>query len=178
MDVKKDLAIGGGLFLIVVILIVFGGGYTSLGGISDTESSRSANTQSDIPFSQEEGKTRVRVKSLDITAEVANSNKLRKKGLGGRESLPISQGILFVFEQPKVYTFWMKDVEFPIDIIWIDSDKRIVDIVLNAQPEPKTDDEDLKRYKPSNDALYVLEINAGLAAANSLLQGDVVDFSL
>ncbi len=177
MNLKKDLAIIGGLFLVIVALLVFGRGFTTIGQLpGPRESTQSAVTN---PREQvEEAKTRVRVKSLDTAAEIAASDKEKKKGLSDRESLPISEGMLFVYDKLAIYTFWMKDVQFPIDIIWIDKDKKIVDIAQNAQPEPDKNDDELKRYRPSAESQYILEINAGLAAANGLAIGDQVDFEL
>ncbi len=174
---KKDLAIIGGLFLVIVVLLVFGRGFTTIGRLpGQRESTQSAVTN---PREQvEEGKTRVRVKSLDVTAEIAATDKEKKKGLSERESLPISEGMFFVYDRMAIYTFWMKDVQFPIDIIWIDEDKKIVYIAQNAQPEPDKNDGELKRYRPSGESQYILEINAGLAAANGLAIGDGVDFEL
>jgi len=174
---KKDLAIIGGLFLVIAALLVFGRGFTTVGQLPGArESTQSAGTN---PREQvEEGKTRIRAKTLDVTAEIAASDKEKKKGLSDRESLPISEGMFFVYDKMANYTFWMKDVQFPIDIIWIDKDKKIVYIAHNAQPERDKNDDELKRYKPSAEAQYILEINAGLAAANGLEIGDQVDFVL
>ena len=86
--------------------------------------------------------------------------------------------MLFVFENKGTYGFWMKDMEFAIDIIWIDENKNIVDIVENAAPQPGKKEKELTVYKPRNDALYVLEVNAGLSNLNNLQIGDKVAFEL
>src|SRR3990167_485164 len=116
MNLKKDLAIIGGLFLVIVALLVFGRGFTTIGQLpGPIESTQSAVTN---PREQvAEGKTRVRVKTLDVTAEIAASDKEKSKGLSDRESLPISEGMIFVYDKMANYTFWMKDVRFPMDII-------------------------------------------------------------
>lgn len=176
MNLKKDLALIGGLFLLVAVLLIFGGGFTSVGQLSR---GRQATESASIAQRQiEEGKTRVKVRNLDIVAEIAASDKDKKKGLADRDSLAISEGMLFVYDKSGIYTFWMKDVKFPIDIVWISRDKKIVDIVSSAEPEPDKDDEDLKRYRPDGESQYILEINAGLAGANGLAIGDEVNFDL
>ena len=86
--------------------------------------------------------------------------------------------MLFVFENKGPYGFWMKDMKFAIDIIWIDENKNILDIVANTAPQPGKKDKELTVYKPRDDALYVLEFNAGLANLNNLQIGDKVSFEL
>tara|TARA_A100001015_G_C14753034_1_gene618369 strand:+ start:295 stop:690 length:396 start_codon:yes stop_codon:yes gene_type:complete len=92
--------------------------------------------------------------------ELANTDKLRRKGLMYRLKLPRDHGMLFQFENEKKHTFWMKNTWIPLDIIWINKEMRIVDIKSNVQtcyidPCPT--------YTPKEKALYVLEINAGLS---------------
>lgn len=90
--------------------------------------------------------------------EIADDVAERTQGLSGREFLPNNTGLLFVFENPGVQRFWMKDMNFPIDIIWVDADLRVVDVTRNAQPDsfPQT-------FSPTTPVLYVLEVNAGEA---------------
>ena len=175
---KKDLAIIGGLFVVVAALVIFGRGFTTsqfLGVSPRPESTKSAVKQ--------KGTTDVTIGDLRISAEVADTGDKRKKGLSGRDELAIAAGILFVFDKSGSYAFWMKDMKFPIDIIWIDESSpaggnKIVDIAENAVPEPDKKDEELKRYQPMAQAKYVLEINAGLVRLHNLQIGDTVGFEL
>ena len=86
--------------------------------------------------------------------------------------------MIFVFDKSASYIFWMKNVEFAIDIIWINDAKKIVDIAQNVPPEPDKGEKKLTRYKPKSDAKYVLEINAGLSSLHNLQIGDQVSFEL
>lgn len=167
---KKDLAIIFGLFILIVGLLVFGQGYTSVSFLQGQGESGAVQKQ--------KGKVTVSAGALNIEATVAGTASERKKGLSGRDSLPISQGMLFIFENKGMYSIWMKDMEFAIDIIWIDENKKIVNLVTNVVPEPGKDDEELTIYRPGDDVLYILEINAGLAALNGLQIGDQVSFEL
>jgi len=166
--VKKDFALIGGLFLVIVVLLVFGQGFTSVGflktkpGTETLSSSISAKT--------------VKIGSVAFNVEIADTQDERRKGLSNRESLPLENGMLFVFEKSGKYSIWMKNMEFAIDIIWIDKNKKIVDIAQNVSPEPKKKDSDLAIYTPSSEAKYVLEINAGLVSLNNIQTGDVVEF--
>src|SRR4051812_48326835 len=58
-----------------------------------------------------------------ISIEVADTPEARERGPSGRESLPQGSGVLFVFDAPATYGFWMKDMRFPIDIVWLDEEK-------------------------------------------------------
>src|SRR3989344_4284483 len=165
---KKDLGIIFGLFFIVVVLLVFGRGFTSAGFLSNTATS-SGQT------SRMKGNVSLTAKTLSIDAQVVATPSDRKKGLSGRESLPLNHGMLFVFEQKAQYGIWMKDMQFPIDIIWIGEDKRIVDIVFSATVEKGKRDSELTVYKPKEAAKYILEINAGLSRLHELSVGDLVN---
>lgn len=113
------------------------------------------------------------VKNINI--EIANTNKLREKGLGNRSSLPENNGMLFVFDsKPVMVNFWMKDMLMPIDIIWITNNK-ITKIDKNVPFYPAgTPDNQLKVYGPVSPIDYVLEVNSGFSAKNNIMVGDVV----
>lgn len=113
-----------------------------------------------------------------MLAEIADEPDKRRKGLSKLDELPIGEGLLFVFERNGEYAFWMKDMNFPIDIIWIDDNKKIIDIAENAVPEPGKNDNDLTIYSPKSDSRYILEINAGLSSLNNLQIGDKVNFKM
>ncbi len=106
-----------------------------------------------------------------ISVKIADTPALQGKGLSGTESLAAGEGMLFVFDTPDQYAFWMKDMNYPIDIIWISGDKRIVDIKTNADPASYP-----AAFKPTLPALYVLEVEAGFALTHSLARGQEVVF--
>jgi uncharacterized membrane protein (UPF0127 family) len=103
--------------------------------------------------------------------EVADNVAKREKGLGGRDSLPPDRGMYFPFDTAHRWNFWMKDMRFPIDIIWIREGK-IVDIHHDVPP-PKVLPLDI--YMPLEAADAVLEVNAGVAAELKLRPGDTVE---
>jgi len=115
---------------------------------------------------------KIRIGTVDIPVEVAETQKEKEQGLSMRESLPQDQGLLFLFDVPARYQFWMKDMKFSIDIIWIDSGQKVVDITENADPAsyPQT-------FSPQLPAQYILETNAFFAKTRSIHIGDSVDFS-
>lgn len=166
---KKDLAIIFGLFILIVALLAFGQGLTSVGFVKD---------QSSQPTARQKGFTQVSIGTLNVAAKVASKASDRKKGLSNLESLPFGEGLLFVFETPGSYAFWMKDMKFAIDIIWLDENRRVVDLALSVPPEPGKDKKALTLYRPRSDSLYVLEINAGLAQLHNVQIGDLANFDL
>ena len=85
--------------------------------------------------------------------------------------------MLFVFENAERLRFWMREMEFSLDIVWISAGCKVVDISVNVPaPEPETPLKDLPRYSPESPAKYVLEINGGEAEALGLGVGDPVEF--
>lgn len=108
-----------------------------------------------------------KIRKLQIIAEIARTPTEQQRGLSGRRQLPELAGMLFIFEQDGRPGFWMKDMYFPIDIIWIDRQLRLAAITSNVAPETFP-----QIFTPPRDIRYVLEINAGLASAFNLRPGD------
>ncbi len=134
-----------------------------------------------IPFSQNYLKNNRLPFSKTATAKIDNqtfrlystdSDKDKEVGLSNRNNMPQDYGMLFTFAAPDYYSFWMRDMKFPIDIIFI-RDNRIVTIHSSVQP-PKSKDDSLTIYKPEEPANAVLEINAGLTQKYGFKKGDEV----
>ncbi len=130
----------------------------------------------DAVLTPETGLALVRIGALQVQAEVPEGDEFYR-GLGDRDSLPDDRGMLFVFSQAGGHAFWMRGMLIAIDIIWISAEGRVVDI-QTAEPEPGVPDQDLTRYRPSADALYVLEVRAGLAAEKGVQAGDEAQIEL
>ncbi len=111
--------------------------------------------------------------SCEVSLEVVDNESSRTLGLSGRDSLPNDKAMLFVFEQPDKYCFWMKDMKFNIDMIWLDSDKKIVKIQKDVSPGTFP-----KSFCSMQDALYVLELNGGESTKFGLATGMQLDFKL
>lgn len=107
---------------------------------------------------------------------VATTLPEQELGLSKRQSMPSNVGMLFIFDKPDYYGFWMKDMLFPLDIIFIKNDK-IVTIVNDLQ-YPKNNTSKLQIFKPAQPADKVLEINAGLTRKYNFKLGDTVKISL
>lgn len=113
------------------------------------------------------------IKNVCVQAEIADTGPKQMRGLMHRKSLPLKSGMLFIFEQEAKYSFWMKNTIIPLDMIWIDADKRIVDITKNALP---CKEEICGNFSPRSEAKYVLEVNSGFSDRFGLNIGDEVKF--
>jgi len=112
------------------------------------------------------------IKDTCIQAEVVSAFEEREKGLMFRESLAVDKGMFFIFEEEGLYSFWMKNMLFPLDIIWLGLNKKIVDIKENVPPCS----ESCEILNPGNKAKYVLEVNAGFTRRNKIKVGELVRF--
>lgn len=105
--------------------------------------------------------------------DVALTEEHRARGLMFQSGLAPDQGMLFVFDHEGDYPFWMKNMSFPIDIIWLDAQKQIVHLQANVPPcavEP------CDVYDPNAKAKYVLEVGAGIAQKAGMKKGDTLRF--
>lgn len=107
-----------------------------------------------------------------ITIEYARTPDEQLKGLSGRAALPEGNGMLFVFDSLDAHPFWMPDMKFAIDMIWIGKDKKIVYIKDNATPESYP-----AVFKSGTPALYVLEVPSGFAAKSGWIVGTPLVFT-
>ncbi|MBU4369950.1 DUF192 domain-containing protein [Patescibacteria group bacterium] len=109
----------------------------------------------------------IKINNINLEVEVAETFKEKAQGLSGRERILDNQGMLFVFKTPGRYPFWMKGMKFPIDIIWLDKDLKIVEINKEVQPESFPE-----LLRPSTPIQYVLEVKNGWVDEYSVKQGD------
>jgi uncharacterized protein len=116
----------------------------------------------------------VTIKDLIIYVDLAKTPEQQAKGLSIKNTLNENEGMLFIFDTPKEYSFWMKDMKFPIDIIWISPDNKIVHIEKNLQP--CTFFLICTSYSPHANSKYVLEVPSNYTAKNNITIGDRVNF--
>lgn len=104
--------------------------------------------------------------------ELALTKKQRTIGLSQKESMERDKAMLFVFKKEGYHSFWMKDVNFALDIIWLDSDKTVVGIKRDVQPCQ----DKCPSLTPRSKSKYVLEVVAG--EAQNIEVGDKMELSL
>jgi uncharacterized membrane protein (UPF0127 family) len=111
-----------------------------------------------------------------VEAETMRTDIELLKGLMFRESLPPNRGMLFIHPEENIFHYWMYQTKIPLDIIWMDHDRRIVEMSLNTPPCTSTSAKDCPNYGGNFKSKFVLEVNAGIAAKNGLKVGDSLNF--
>ncbi len=151
---KRIIVIFGIIFLIFVVIVYFQVNSKSINN-SVNKSSTSTAT----------------INSATFRIELAKTPKEQAQGLSGRGSLSKDGGMLFVFDKPSYHSFWMRDMKFPLDIVFILNDKVIA--VYENLP-PAFADANPPQYGSGVASDSVLEINAGVARKNNIKVGDTV----
>jgi len=126
------------------------------------------------PVSEKELQNQVCYKEHCFLVELAKTNTEIEKGLMFRNHLDKDKGMLFIFGEEGVYSFWMKNTLISLDIIWIDENKKIVFLSENNQP---CHTNNCPSINPGVKAKYVLEINAGIAEELGIKIGESMEFS-
>ncbi len=121
-------------------------------------------------------RAKVSIEGFELSAEIPVTGELMSKGLSVKNQLRENESMLFVFEEPSRHAFWMKDMKFPIDIIWLDSNGKIVHIEENLMPCPLV--LICPSYAPNADSQYVLETIAGFAQRHNISLGTNIKFEL
>lgn len=141
------------ILIIIFSVVIFLGSFFLIGNFSKDQKSN------EYKF--------VKIAGQKVKVDLAVSETEKEKGLSGKSSLGENEGMLFVFNTEDKYPFWMKDMNFPLDMIWLNKDLKVVYVKKEVLPEsyPKT-------FIPSENAKYVLEVPAGFSEKNNLQVGD------
>jgi len=110
-----------------------------------------------------------------LQVEVMVKDEDRAMGLMFRPELPLDRGLLFVFDESEFHGIWMKNCRFPIDIVWLDDSHRVVHV---AEAVPPCAKEPCPVYQPMRKAVYVVEVNAGLARREKAAVGAELKFEV
>jgi hypothetical protein len=116
----------------------------------------------------------IEFESAAVSAEVADTQPKITKGLMHRKSLGENEGMLFIFKDEKERNFWMKNTLIPLDMIFLNNDKKIVHIIRDAQP---CEVEEYQLYNSRYPAMYVIEVNAGFTEEHNIQIGQKPRFS-
>ncbi len=121
-------------------------------------------------------KAKATVKDFELNVVVPITSELMSKGLAVKNQMKENEAMLFVFKEPSKHSFWMKDMKFPIDIMWLDNNGKIVHIEENLEPCPLA--LVCPSYIPNADSQYVLETVAGFTQKYNINVGTDVDLEL
>ena len=113
----------------------------------------------------------VNIGGQKIQVELAVTVAERTQGLSGRQSLDEGTGLLFIFDKSGQYPFWMKDMNFSIDMVWMNDKKQVLNVAENVSPDTYPES-----FCPAEPAKYGLEINAGSATQAGITTGVTLKF--
>ena len=153
------------LFLIVGIFIIGGSIYLFL------EKPAPSGYKEDVTDTNLGLNKAIKIDDVLLTVEVFDTPLERSKGLSERSGLEGGLGALFVFDTLGLYGFWMKDMQFAIDIIWIGEDMKVVGVEKLVRPETFP-----RIFYPPQPVRHVLETSAGLFDRNSFKIGSTITF--
>ena len=136
----------------LIALAVFGSAYVASRG-------EVASPESNMPTITLVGQT--------VRVTLADTEEKRAQGLSGRSGLAPDEGMLFIFQADGRYSFWMKDMQFSIDILWLDAEGQVVYMAQNVSPDTYP-----RGYRSDRDARYVLELPSGWAERYNVRVGD------
>ena len=114
--------------------------------------------------------TSLNLNKQPIKLYLADNEAVRNRGLSAIPCLAKNEGMLFVFDRPDYYSFWMKEMRFPLDIIFVNN-RRVVDIVSNLSPDTYP-----RSVQPRTPANCVVELNAGVTKILGLSRGSTLHF--
>jgi uncharacterized membrane protein (UPF0127 family) len=144
--------------MLIVCSAIAVGVFVYVGGLQDrSEDSRSVSRRHAY----------VLTNNRCVQLDVASSPEDRREGLSGYQRLADDEGMIFLYEESGRYGFWMKDMNFAIDIIWLDESNRVVGLKDNAQPDSYP-----QSFQPDAPAKKVVETTAGWADSNNVKMGD------
>jgi uncharacterized membrane protein (UPF0127 family) len=109
---------------------------------------------------------------VQIPVTIADTPEKQEQGLSNTISLPENAGKFFVFKDIGKYGFWMKDMNYSLDIIWIDENLKIIAISKDLKPETYP-----TVFYPPSPVKYVLEVNAGFSTRNNIIVNQLLTFS-
>lgn len=113
----------------------------------------------------------VRLGTNTFKLELATTPAQHAVGLSGRDTIDPNGGMLFVFDTPAQYCFWMKDTHISLDILWLDREGQVIDLIENVDPASYPES-----FCPDKDASYVVELPAGSVTSSGVVVGTRTDF--
>lgn len=117
---------------------------------------------------------KITIDDVPLTVEIADDDEKTARGLMFRDRLPDDRGMLFIFEKEHKYQFWMMNMKFNLDMIWLDANGKIVYAVEDAEPCIDEAHTSLCTYSPDAPAKYVLEVNSGFVKEHGINKDSVM----
>ena len=149
---------------------------------TQSDQTKSEQTQSDQTSDQTQSDEveleyetwEITIENIPLTVEIADDSEKITKGLMFREGLHDDQGMLFIFEEQRIIQFWMMNMKFNLDIMWLDVNGKVVHIVENAEPCIDAAHTSLCTYRPDAPGKYVLEVNSGFVKKHGVDENSIM----
>ena len=117
----------------------------------------------------------IKVDDVPLEVQIADDEPRRVRGLMFQDQLPPDQGMIFVFDKPGLYSLWMLNMQFPLDMMWFDENGKIVHIEKDVPPcKTALEITTCQSVVPEGEALYVLEVTAGFVDRNNITEDSVL----
>jgi len=132
------------------------------------------STSPAIPTYGEYEVRKITIDNVMLNVEIADDSEKIQRGLMYRDMLPENQGMLFIFDEERKYQFWMMNMKINLDMIWLDSDGKVVYIVEDAAPCIDSAHTSQCTYNPDQPAKYVLEVNSGFVKKHGINENSIM----
>ena len=118
----------------------------------------------------------IMIDDVPLEVQIADTEPRRVRGLMFQEQLPYDQGMIFVFDQPGIYSLWMLNMQFSLDMIWFDQDGKVVHIAQDITPcRTVLEITTCQSVVPDGHAVYVLEVTSGFVKQNNITYNSVLN---
>ena len=118
----------------------------------------------------------IKVDNMPLEVQIADTEPRRVRGLMFQDVLPPDQGMIFVFPEPGLYSLWMLNMQFSLDMIWFDQDGKVVHIETDVPPcKTALEITTCQSVIPENESLYVLEVTSGFVDRNNITKDSVLE---
>ncbi len=118
----------------------------------------------------------IMVDEVPLEVQIADTEPRRVRGLMFQDQLPFDQGMIFVFDEPGLYSLWMLNMQFSLDMIWFDKDGNVVHIEKDVPPcKSALEIATCQSVVPEGEALYVLEVTSGFIVQNNITEDSVLN---
>ena len=117
----------------------------------------------------------IKVDDVPLEVQIADDEPRRVRGLMFQDQLPPDQGMIFVFDKPGLYSLWMLNMQFSLDMMWFDENGKMVHIEKDVPPcKTALEITTCQSVVPEGEALYVLEVTAGFVEQNNITEDSVL----
>ena len=118
----------------------------------------------------------IKVDDVPLEVQIADTEPRRVRGLMFQDELPSNQGMIFVFDNPGLYSLWMLNMQFSLDMIWFDGDGKVIHIEKDVPPcKTPLEITTCQSIIPDGQSLYVLEVTSGFVEKNNITKDSILE---